>query len=98
MVRASWETGTPLTGWPLPAGPFRVATPAAANGEEGGNMPKMQPGDAEQALRRFGLGDEDVAAWHDSGLPEDAFTGWLTDRVARRPSGRRARQVYGAED
>jgi len=61
-------------------------------------MPKMQPGDAEQALRRFGLGDEDVAAWHDSGLPEDAFTGWLTDRVARRPSGRRARQVYGAED
>ena len=59
-------------------------------------MPKT--GDAEQAMRRFGLGDEDVVAWHDSGLPEDAFTGWLTDRVARRPSGRRAREVYGAED
>jgi SAM-dependent methyltransferase len=59
-------------------------------------MPKT--GDAEQAMRRFGLGDEDVAAWQDSGLPEDAFTGWLPDRVARRPSGRRAREVYGAED
>ena len=59
-------------------------------------MPKT--GDAELAMRRFGLGDEDVVAWHDSGLPEDAFTGWLTDRVARRPSGRRAREVYGAED
>ncbi len=34
----------------------------------------------------------------DSGLPEDAFTGWLTDRVARRPAGHRARQAYGAED
>ena len=59
-------------------------------------MPEM--GDAEQAIRRLGLGDEDVAAWHDSGLPEEAFTGWLTDRVARRPSGRRAREVYGAEE
>ncbi|HUL27089.1 MAG TPA: class I SAM-dependent methyltransferase [Streptosporangiaceae bacterium] len=57
-----------------------------------------ETGDAEQVMRRFGLGDEDVAAWHDSGLSEDTFTGWLTDRVARRPSGRRAREVYGAED
>jgi SAM-dependent methyltransferase len=61
-------------------------------------MPTMQPGDAEQVMRRFGLGDEDIAAWHDSGLPHDALTGWLTDRVARRPSGRRAREVYGAQD
>lgn len=61
-----------------------------------GGMPKN--GDPEQVLRRFGLGDEDVAAWRESGLPADAFTGWLTDRVARRPSGRRAREVYGAEE
>ena len=57
-----------------------------------------ETGDAGQAIRRLGLSDEDVAAWHDSGLPEEAFTGWLTDRVARRPIGRRAREVYGAED
>jgi ubiquinone/menaquinone biosynthesis C-methylase UbiE len=49
-------------------------------------------------LRQFGLGDEDVAAWEASGLPEDAFEDWLTDRVARRPAGRRAREVYGADD
>jgi len=61
-------------------------------------MPTIQPDDAGQVMRRFGLGDDDVAAWHQSGLPENAFTGWLTDRVARRPAGRRAREVYGAED
>ena len=33
-----------------------------------------------------------------SGLAYDAFDDWLTDRVARRPTGSRARQVYGAED
>lgn len=49
-------------------------------------------------LREFGLGDEDRAAWDESGLPADAFTDWLTDRVARRPTGSRAREVYGAED
>ena len=49
-------------------------------------------------LRRFGLGDEDLAAWQDSKLPVDAFEEWLTDRVARRPAGSRAREVYGAED
>src|SRR4029453_6094908 len=57
---------------------------------------------AEDQLRRmlqaFGLGTEDLAAWHASSLPDDAFVGWLTDRVARRPSGSRAREVYGAED
>jgi SAM-dependent methyltransferase len=74
---------------------FPGGQPTARKAE---SMPTMQPGDAEQAMRRLGLGDEDVAAWHDSGLPEDAFTGWLTDRVARRPAGRRAREVYGAED
>jgi SAM-dependent methyltransferase len=28
----------------------------------------------------------------------DAFEDWLTDRVARRPAGARARSVYGADD
>jgi SAM-dependent methyltransferase len=51
-----------------------------------------------EALRALGLGDEDLAAWRESGLDEGAFEDWLTDRVARRPSGLRARQVYGAED
>jgi ubiquinone/menaquinone biosynthesis C-methylase UbiE len=49
-------------------------------------------------LRDFGLGDEDQAAWERSGLPPEAFEDWLTDRVARRPAGARARAVYGAED
>ena len=49
-------------------------------------------------LRALGLGEEDLAAWRDSGLPVDVFDDWLTDRVARRPRGSRARQVYGADD
>lgn len=49
-------------------------------------------------LRSFGLGGEDLAAWRESGLPDDGFDDWLTDRVARRPSGTRAREVYGADD
>jgi ubiquinone/menaquinone biosynthesis C-methylase UbiE len=55
-------------------------------------------GRCAETLRRLGLGDEDLAAWRNSGLPEDEFDDWLTDRVARRPSGSRARHVYGAED
>ena len=51
-----------------------------------------------RTLEAFGLGAEDLAVWQASGLPDDAFVGWLTDRVARRPSGSRAREVYGAED
>jgi SAM-dependent methyltransferase len=51
-----------------------------------------------EILRTFGLGDQDHAAWEQSGLPPDAFADWLTDRVARRPAGRRAREVYGADD
>ena len=31
-------------------------------------------------------------------MQEDRFDDWLTDRVARRPSGSRAREVYGADD
>jgi SAM-dependent methyltransferase len=54
--------------------------------------------DPREILSRFALGDEDLAAWRASGLGDEAFEDWLTDRVARRPSGSRARQVYGAED
>ena len=51
-----------------------------------------------QLLRDFGLGSDDLAAWERSGLPVQAFDDWLTDRVARRPAGARARVVYGAGD
>jgi SAM-dependent methyltransferase len=47
-------------------------------------------------FRAFGLEDEDRTAWADAGLPGRAFQGWLTDRVARRPTGARARAVYGS--
>jgi SAM-dependent methyltransferase len=53
--------------------------------------------DLSAVLARFGLGEEDLEAWRQSGLAEAAFDGWLTDRVARRPTGARARAVYGAE-
>jgi SAM-dependent methyltransferase len=49
-------------------------------------------------LADFGLGDDDREAWESSGLPDEAFEDWLTDRLARRPTGSRARAVYGAED
>ena len=49
-------------------------------------------------LRQFGLGDDDLAAWQQAALSPDGFEDWLTDRVARRPGGRRAREVYGADD
>jgi SAM-dependent methyltransferase len=52
----------------------------------------------EQVLRGFGLGDEDLAAWRESRLSVESFDDWLTDRVARRPAGSRARQVYGADE
>jgi ubiquinone/menaquinone biosynthesis C-methylase UbiE len=45
---------------------------------------------------RFGLGDDDRAAW--AATSNVDFVDWLTDRVARRPSGARARAVYGADD
>jgi SAM-dependent methyltransferase len=51
-----------------------------------------------ETLREFGLGDEDLQAWRESGLSGEAFVDWLTDRIARRPGGSRAREVYGAED
>ena len=50
------------------------------------------------ALRSVGLGDDDLAAWQQSALPAEAFDDWLMDRIARRPAGARARDVYGAAD
>jgi SAM-dependent methyltransferase len=52
----------------------------------------------EERLAAFGLGTEDLAAWRATGEPDDAFAAWLVDRVARRPTGSRAREVYGADD
>lgn len=49
-------------------------------------------------LREFGLDADDLRAWEGTGLPLTAFDDWLTDRVARRPSGARARSVYGGDD
>lgn len=54
--------------------------------------------DLGAALRSFSLDDDDVGAWEQSGLAREAFDDWLTDRVARRPVGARAREVYGASD
>jgi SAM-dependent methyltransferase len=51
-----------------------------------------------EVLREFGLGDDDLAAWERSARPSDEFEDWLTDRVARRPAGARALEVYGADD
>jgi SAM-dependent methyltransferase len=47
--------------------------------------------------RDVGLDDEDIEAWHRSGLPASALDQWVTDRIARRPTGARARLVYGGE-
>ena len=54
--------------------------------------------DRAATLREFGLDDDDLGVWEASGLEDDAFDDWLTDRVARRPTGARARDVYGADD
>jgi SAM-dependent methyltransferase len=51
-----------------------------------------------ELLNQFGLGEEDRVAWEQSSLPADALEDWLVDRVARRPAGGRAREVYGADD
>ncbi len=52
----------------------------------------------EETIARFGLGEGGLAAWRAAHLPDDRFADWLTDRVARRPTGARARAVYGADD
>jgi ubiquinone/menaquinone biosynthesis C-methylase UbiE len=57
-----------------------------------------RPSCQAKLLREFGLGDDDLAAWERSARPSDEFGDWLTDRVARRPAGARALEVYGADD
>jgi len=57
-----------------------------------------EPRGVAEILLTFGLGDDDLSAWQQSELPPDGFDDWLTDRVARRPAGRRAREVYGSDD
>ena len=59
-------------------------------------MSAERPRRLAETLRKFGLGDDDLTAWEQSKLPPDGFEDWLTDRVARRPAGRRAREVHGA--
>lgn len=54
--------------------------------------------ESARAMRDFGLGDDDLAAWERSALPAEAFDDWLTDRVARLPEGTRAREIYGADE
>jgi SAM-dependent methyltransferase len=61
-------------------------------------MSADRPHRVAEILREFGLGDDDLAAWQQSEIPPEGFEDWLTDRVARRPAGRRAREVYGADD
>jgi len=48
-------------------------------------------------IAKFKLGDDDLAAWEHSGRSESEFLEWLIDRLARRPTGARARRVYGDE-
>ena len=55
-------------------------------------------GSADDLFARFGLGEGDRAAWRSTGRGDEQLVDWLVDRVARRPSGARARAVYGAED
>jgi len=52
----------------------------------------------EKLARDFDLTEDDLREWQESGQRGAAFVDWLTDRVARRPAGRRARAVYGADD
>ena len=53
---------------------------------------------SEDRLRALGLDTADVDAWIAAGLPVERLDDWITDRIARKPSGERARAVYGAED
>lgn len=68
----------------------RVALPARANSPRSARVLEL--------AERFRLGADDLDAWEQSNLRDDEFEDWLTDRVARRPAGHRARETYGAED
>lgn len=71
--------------------PRRLAQQSPAR--RGGVSPR-----ALELARRFCLGDDDLRAWGQTGRADEDFDDWLTDRVARRPAGRRARDAYGADD
>jgi len=47
--------------------------------------------------RDLGLDAEDVSAWRRKGLPAGALDQWVIDRIARRPTGTRAKAIYGGE-
>lgn len=68
----------------------RGAEVTGANSQQSARVLKL--------AEHFRLGEDDLRAWERSNLPDDAFDDWLTDRVARRPTGRRARETYGADD
>jgi SAM-dependent methyltransferase len=53
---------------------------------------------SEDRLRALGLETADVDAWNAAGLPDHRLDDWITDRVARKPSGERAKSIYGAEN
>lgn len=46
----------------------------------------------------LGLDTADADAWNAAGLPEERLDDWITDRIARKPTGERAKAIYGAED
>ena len=46
----------------------------------------------------LGLDTADADAWNAAGLPEERLDDWITDRLARKPTGERAKAIYGAED
>lgn len=82
------------------AGTDRAACSPVSTGmtKAGDERRGIKPIHHAQVLRDFGLGGDDLAAWERGGLPADGFEDWLTDHVARRPTGARAREVYGAQD
>lgn len=76
----------------------RDLSPPAQSRVRSGTVTGKNGGRYARTLREFGLGAEDLAAWRESSLPDEAFEDWLIDRAARRPSRARARQAYSAED
>ena len=54
--------------------------------------------DSADRILAAGLDDADADAWTITGLPDEALDDWLTDRIARKPAGERARETYGADD
>jgi SAM-dependent methyltransferase len=53
---------------------------------------------AADRLRALGFEAADLEAWSASRLPDERLDDWITDRMARKPSGARARAIYGADD